>query len=106
MKVIGKNGQVYDEARVVELMQNNQLFLERALLELFERQTEDEKTYKDTVYKNGRGFSASDAKILTRYALYLQSGRSLTGEHLVKAKNILPRYRRQVLSIIAEKAEK
>lgn len=104
MKVLGRNGQLYDEARVVELMQSNQKFLERALLELFNRQAEDEKTYKDTIHKNGSGFSASDAPVLTRYANYLKSGRPLTGEHLEKAKKLLPKYRRQVLQIIAEKA--
>lgn len=103
MTVVGKNGQTYDEAKVVQLLQTNQTFLERALLELFQRQTEDERSYGDVIHRNYRGFSASHASVLTRYAKWLASGRHLTGTHLEKAKEILPRYRRQILDIIAEK---
>ena len=49
----------------------------RALVALFNRQVEDEKTTNDTKYRNGVGFSPSDAKSGTLTAKYFLKHKTL-----------------------------
>ena len=46
--------------------------VERAILRLFELQTEDEQSAANTNHQNGRGFASCDARAGTRFARWLQ----------------------------------
>jgi hypothetical protein len=70
--------------------------VERALVAIFNRQTEDEKRSEDTKHTNTVGFSSSDAKLGTYYAKWVISGRRLTGTHLERARKMAHNYRRQL----------
>lgn len=78
-------------------------WIERALIVLHERQTADEQQSEATIEANGIGFNAFDARTLSYYANWVMGGRHLTGKHLEKAKKALPKYAKQILSIINQK---
>ncbi len=89
--VVGKNGKVYNETIVSDLIDTNPQFMERALIKIYNRQTEDEKVAKVTQYHNHVGFSAADANKMCYYAKWVLSGRKLSGVHLDKCKATLKR---------------
>ena len=70
--------------------------VERALLYLYGRQTDDERSGGYTAHENGQGFSAVDAPFLTSLAEQVKNGRSLTLKQTEVARRILKRYRRQL----------
>jgi hypothetical protein len=80
-------------------------WIERAVLVLFERQTDDEQTNKVTRWENGRGFNSSDSRYLTYVSNYLLGGRHLSGRHLEKVATKMPKYWRQILEEIQIKQE-
>jgi hypothetical protein len=72
---------------------------ERAVLVLFEHQTEDEKQNDATLKRNGVGFSGSDAHLMSYYAKWLLSKKHLTGKHLEKAQKVVSKYAGQLAKI-------
>ena len=51
---------------------------EKALIKIFNRQTQDEKIAETTKYHNDRGFTGADATILTSFANQLMTKKYLT----------------------------
>jgi hypothetical protein len=95
-----------------ELFARSPLAAESAVLKLYERQTEQEQASKQTLKKNYVGFSAADAKVLSRAGKWIRWNRSKAGskqcylspENLAKVQQRLPRYWRQLNDILAAKA--
>ena len=79
------------------LLLKNDRAVERAIIVLFNRQTHTEQQAGHTSESNGRGFNAFDAESGSYYAKWIQSGRSLSGRHLEKARKMSQRYVRQLL---------
>lgn len=100
-QVIGRDGRLYDESRIELLIDTNPVFLTRALVKIYDRQTRDEKDTKNTRHFNGVGFNAAHASKMSYYARWVLSGRSLSGTHLEKCKQTLKKYRKQILEEIA-----
>ena len=73
---------VWDRAAINELLLRNDRAVERALLVLLARQTDDEVTSQETRHRNSRGFSGVDAEFLTSLALRVKRGRGLTPNQL------------------------
>lgn len=74
--------------QVNTLLQANDRAVERAMVALLGRQTDDEVRSEDTKHLNGIGFSGAHARHGTYYAKWVQSGRRLTGHHLERARKI------------------
>lgn len=69
----------------------------KALVFLFNRQTEDEKLHEHTKYFNTVGFNHNDAKRLTAMAKqYLATGH-LTSYQMVVLMRLVPKYARQLI---------
>ncbi len=100
------DSKVWTEESITELLNNNNKAVEKAIVAIYNRQTEDEKSASDTKHSNGVGFSGADAHTGSYYAKWILSGRNLTGNHLAKGRKIAIKYRGQLLTIIADKAEK
>jgi hypothetical protein len=79
--------------------------VEGAIVKLYEFQTADEQISEHTSNKNNVGFNAFDAKTLTYYAKWLLAGKHLSGDHLNKAFNMMPKYARQILESIEGKTK-
>ena len=74
----------------------------RALVKVYNRQTEDEQKFGDTRHPNGRGFRGDHAKILTSLAKqYLQKG-TLSASQMEVLFKIIPAYARQLIECSLE----
>jgi hypothetical protein len=83
------------------LLLNNDAAVEDAMLELYQQQTEDEKTHKATYHRNARGFSSAEAKIGTYLAGIIIDGYHLKGIHLDRARHLVLNHYKQI-SIISQ----
>jgi hypothetical protein len=90
------NVMVYTKEFIQEKLSNDLRWIERGVLVLFNRQTEDEKSQQVTRWDNGRGFNSSDSRYLTYISKYLIGGRHLSGRHLEKVSSKLPKYWKQI----------
>lgn len=84
------------------LLTMNDRAVERAIVAIYRRQTADEQSAGDTKHSNGIGFNGADARLGSYYARWILSGRSLTGNHLVKARTMSHKYVRQLVQIATE----
>jgi hypothetical protein len=62
----------FTRTQIDNLLNTSDRAVERAMIVLFERQTEDEKSSADTRHDNSRGFNCTDARAGTRFARFLQ----------------------------------
>jgi hypothetical protein len=90
---------------IFQLLASNDRAVERAIVAIYNRQTEDEKSDSTTKVRNGMGFAGPDARIGTYYAKWILSGRTLTGKHLDKARQMSFHYIRQLVEVATEKME-
>ena len=65
-------GRIWKEDEIKTLVQTNDKVLYGALMQLYECQTEDEKSCGATNHTNGKGFNGVDAPILTSFAKFLK----------------------------------
>lgn len=77
----------------------SQIFAERAVVALWKRQTFAEQASEATHEKNGRGFNANDANILSSFAEWINTGRKLTPKQLEVARKRLRKYCKQLSRI-------
>lgn len=85
-------------------MANNQRWLERAILAIDARQTNDERAVRQTKYDNDRGWNAADARIGGYIAQFIRSSRNpegqrLSGKWVSIARRIMHKYAGQLCRI-------
>jgi hypothetical protein len=80
-------------------VQENQAWLERAILALFEKQTEEEKRAEQTKIVNFKGFNGPDARRMTYYAKWIKSGKHLSDRFLLDAQKRVLKYCSQLTKI-------
>ncbi len=91
--------QVYTEESIKELINKSNLAVERGILAIFNRQTEDEKQIEDTRYYNRIGFSGAHVKIGTYMAKWILSGKHLNGPWIEKGRKMIQHYAKQLAEI-------
>lgn len=94
---------MYTKEVIKENLSSNPKWIERALVVLYNRQTEDEKITKETYYENGIGFNGSDSRYLSYCASWVLKGNRLNEKHLEKCGKKLPKYWKQIKDIIENK---
>lgn len=80
-------------------------WLLRALIVLYNNQTEDEKYKKDTKYKNGIGFNATDALILTNLAEQYIEKNWLSEKQIKICRRLIPKYSKQLNELAKERGK-
>lgn len=102
----------WNKNSIEALLQRNYLAVERAIIVLHDRQTEDEKQSQTTKHHNKRGFGGTDATFLSSLADQIKRGRRLTDRQLacVRKRNkagfsMLAKYHRQLLEEAAQRAQ-
>lgn len=70
----------------------------RALLLVYENQTQTEQRNSATIEYNGIGFSSMDAEILSNIAVFLKEEGFVTSRQLLVIKRLMPKYAGQVLA--------
>lgn len=92
------------EEEIKEQLLKDDRWVERALVVLHNSQTEDEKRTKDTLHRNGKGFSNSDAPLGSYLAEWIKGGDHLTGRFLDMGRKMVLKYTRQLQEAAKEKA--
>lgn len=105
LDTLNANAMEYTKEVIQAKLSTDIRWIEKAVLVLFSRQTDDEQTNQVTRWENGRGFNSSDSRYLTYIAKYLLGGRHLSGRHLEKVATKMPKYWRQILEEIQMKKE-
>lgn len=84
---------------IKEKITTNRQWTERAVVVLYNRQTTDEQRASETKEKNHIGFSGPDAYILSEFARWVISGKSLTPKQLTLTQKRIGKYAGQLLKI-------
>lgn len=98
---------LYTKEKLTHWLMTNPGFLERALLKLYARQTQDEQISQTATHHNRMGFSGVDAEILTSFAQQvirkeqrgIPEGARLSPKQREVARKKLCRYTRQLAEI-------
>jgi hypothetical protein len=95
---------MWTKDRIVKLLNTNDRAVEKAIVAIYDRQTQDEKSTSSTNHTNHRGFRQNHASKGSYYARWVNSGRRLTGHHLANARKIALQYHRQLCEVANAKA--
>lgn len=90
----------YTKEDIKEKLSTDEKWIIEALKLLYSYQTREERQEDSTNEQNGKGFNYEDAPILSSYAGWVLTGRSLPPIKLDEAKKRLPKYWKQILSFI------
>lgn len=88
------------------LVRDNDYALRKAVVLIYNRQTEVERSRFESTEDNGIGFTKWDAKVLTNIAKKITVDLPLTSEELSIARNKMPKYWRQLMEISKAQMEK
>ena len=72
-------------------LETDNVWLERAVIVIWERQTRDEQESHATNHENGMGFTGCDADFLTSMAEWINRGRRPLGERLTEKQRVVTR---------------
>lgn len=89
----------WTKEEILRLIETSDKMVERSLVKLYEKQTEDERNAEETRHHNGVGFSGFDAPFLTSLAKQIINGRQLTQKQLQSARKALRKYAGQLTKI-------
>lgn len=91
------------KVQIQSLIDTDDRAVARAVVRIYQRQTEDEQRASETKHHNTIGFNASDAKFLTGVARYvIANGKIDTEYHMMKTRKLIRRYWRQLIEIAEE----
>ena len=92
----------YTKEQVKDLLATDLKWMERGVIVLYERQTEDEQKSGQTQVYNNRGFNGTDSRYMTWVAKWLLEHKShhLNEKHRAKVAKSLPKYWGQIMEII------
>lgn len=101
----------WTQDRIQNLLRTNDLAVERAVVAIYDRQTQDEKRDSDTKHDNFRGFRSNHASTMSFYARIILKGWKqpngkkrvhLNSVKLAKARAWMMQYHRQLCEIANE----
>lgn len=88
---------VWTKESIHDLLDRSAKAVEKALLVLFNRQTDTEQAAEDTKFLNRKGFTAADAPRLTNIAKALIRYKNLTPKQVVLVRRRIKKYWKQLL---------
>lgn len=102
---------VHTSESIKALLETSSKAVEKGILVIYDRQTQDEKTTESTNHQNGVGFSGADAEILSSFAAQIlrkqsrgiELGKCLSEKQMAIAKKKIARYSRQLAEVANEK---
>lgn len=97
---------MWTKERIAHLLRTSDRAVERAMVAIYDRQTQDEKQVSDTRHTNRRGFTAAHAKRGSYFARWVLGGRRLSGHHLDRARQIALHYTAQLAEVANVKAQR
>jgi hypothetical protein len=96
----------YGKEEIKTNLGTDRKWMERGVIVLYERLTEEEQQSGQTQYFNNRGFNGSDSRYLTWVAGWLLKDprNHLNDKHKQKVGKMLPKYWKQIQDIIEKKS--
>lgn len=91
--------------RIVELLNRSDNAVEQAIVRIYERQTQDEKSSHSTNHLNGIGFQSCDARRGTYWAGLILKGYHLFADRMPKARAMVIKYRVQLTVLAFQKKQ-
>ena len=95
----------WTEDKIRTKINSNVDFFFRALIRIYNNQTQDEKMDHNASYKNGMGFSKYDAPYMTKLAVQLLKEEGLTKAQIRAGRKIMVKYSKQLLKCIEDNYE-
>jgi|SRR5579859_382804 len=92
-------GKIWTVDEIKNLIETNDIFVGKATVKLFEKQTEDEKQTDTTGENNGVGFNGTDAFIMSKFAKFYMERNFLTAKQLAIARKKIRKYSKQITNI-------
>lgn len=98
-------GIIWNKETVIEYLEERQDFLFRAIVQIYERQNDNEQDLKQVMTTNGRGFTKGDAKFLSKLAelIIIKQTVWINDKEILEAKKRMKKYANQLLIVIKEK---
>lgn len=90
----------YSPDMIASKLQSSDRWVNRAVVALYQAQAPAEQQTKSTCYLNGIGFNRTDARIMSSFAAQILRGRALSPRQLAVARELLPKYARQLARIV------
>ena len=79
---------IWTRGEIENMINTSDLAVERGIVAIWKRQTQNERDTGSVVKDNGMGFASWGARSGSYYANWINSGKHLSGKHLVKARKI------------------
>lgn len=93
------NSKVYSIDEIKEMLINNDNAVIRGILALYEKQTLDEQTAKNSRHSNGIGFNRFDSRTMSLYANQIKTGYELDAVQFRDARERIMKYSKQLMRI-------
>lgn len=93
---------VWTKEEIRELLNRNNVAVIKGLVRIYEFQTDDERTYDNTIEDNGVGFSGVDGEILTSIANQFLKWGSVSEKQFAIVKKKMVKYAGQLAKIANE----
>lgn len=91
---------------IKNLLKTNNNALLKAILLIYDNQTEEEKNKGESIEDNCTGFNKVDAKEMGKIAIKIKAGKALTEGELAKSRNKMQKYWKQLMIISKQKQRK
>ncbi len=91
---------VWTKEEIRNLLETNNIMVEKSVVKIYELQTADEQVLKETNHCNGVGFNGTDSRILSSLAEWVMSGKHLSQKQMAIARKKIMKYAGQ-LTLVA-----
>jgi len=93
---------VWNKQSIQELLERSDYAVERAVLAIYARQTQEEKGEGGTICRNSMGFSGSDGEWMSHLARDIEGGYKIPFHSLWRIRKHMKRYWRQLVEVANE----
>lgn len=95
----------WTEAEIREGLQNQDAWVKRALLVLYEFQSPEERKERKNLLKDGAGFDSADVATLTSFVVFYQKYHYFTNHQIQESRKRLLKYAGQLVKLANAKEE-
>jgi hypothetical protein len=90
---------MWTKQQILSNLQKSDKWVMRAVTAIYGLQTLEEQTHETTINKNGIGFNATDAEILSSFAIQIKKRGFLSKKQMAIARLKIQKYSKQLLRL-------
>lgn len=99
-EAVDSKGNLWSKESIQKLLETNDESVIKAMLRIYDRQTQDEQVAQDTQDWNSVGFTGVDAEIMSSFTEYYNKWGKLSPKQMMLAKKKMKKYWKQLLDVI------